>query len=115
MRRSPDLAGRWREPARRACILARVAKLPNHLQRSPVGSEPISAEALAAHQRDAVLARGADVFAKRGYQETRGEDLFAAGKIGGGNFYALFEGKEDCFLAVFDRTVSKAREEIAVA
>lgn len=92
-----------------------VAKLPTHLQRSPVGSEPISAEALAAHQRDAVLARVADVFAKRGYQATTVEDLFAAGKIGGGNFYALFGGKEDCFLAAFDRTVSRGRDEIAAA
>jgi len=98
-----------------ACILARVAKLPDHLQRSPVGSEPIAPEALAAHQRDAVLARVTDVFAKRGYRETTVEDLFAAGKIGGGNFYSLFEGKEDCFLAAFDRTVSRARGEIVAA
>ncbi|HTT95249.1 MAG TPA: TetR/AcrR family transcriptional regulator [Solirubrobacterales bacterium] len=92
-----------------------MAKLPDHLQGSPMGAERISREVLALHQRDAVLERVTEVFAKRGYAGTTVEDLLATGKVGVGNFYELFEGKEDCFLAAFERVVSRAREQISAA
>lgn len=52
------------------------------------------------------------VFAKRGYHGTTVDDLLAAGKIGVGNFYDLFEGKEDCFLACLGRATRGARDRI---
>jgi AcrR family transcriptional regulator len=80
-----------------------------------LGTEPVSRETMASHQREAVLDRVTDVFAKRGYQGTTVDDLLAAGKIGVTNFYSLFEGKEECFLAAFERIAAAARERIELA
>jgi AcrR family transcriptional regulator len=40
------------------------------------------------------------------------DDLLAAGKVGVGNFYSLFEGKEDCFLAAFDWVLARFRPRV---
>ena len=55
------------------------------------------------------------VFAKRGYQATTVDHVVAAAKIGVGSFYALFDGKQDCFLAAYDRIVADARLRIGDA
>jgi AcrR family transcriptional regulator len=70
---------------------------------------------MSTHQRDRVVAAAIPVFAKRGYQGTTVDDVLAAGKVGVGNFYSLFEGKEDCFLAAFDLVVGRGREAITEA
>jgi AcrR family transcriptional regulator len=92
-----------------------VVRLPDHLRGAPLGEERIDSSVLAAHQRQRVLANVIPVLAKRGYQATKVDDLLAAGKIGVGNFYSLFEGKEDCFLAAFDWVVTGARERVSAA
>jgi AcrR family transcriptional regulator len=92
-----------------------MAELPDHFRSAPTGTERISRDVLAEHQRERVLALVTPVFAKRGYQGTTVDDLLAAGKVGVGNFYSLFGGKEDCFLAAFDRVVTRARSEMAAA
>ena len=79
-----------------------VARLPPHLKGFRRRQRRVSRAELAAHQRDRVLESRDPVFARRGYQATTVDDLLAAGKVGVGNFYSLFEGKEDCFLAPFD-------------
>lgn len=78
-----------------------------------VGREPLSREVMEAHQRDRVLDAVIGVFAKRGYQSTTVDHIVAAAKIGFGSFYELFEGKEDCFLQLYDRILADARERIA--
>jgi AcrR family transcriptional regulator len=92
-----------------------MASLPEHLRGTAMGREPVSREVMRAHQRQRVLAAAIPVFAKRGYQATTVDDLLAAGKVGVGNFYSLFEGKEDCFLTGFDQIVGQAREAISEA
>jgi AcrR family transcriptional regulator len=92
-----------------------MVRLPAHLQGSSAGEERISREVLAQHQRARVLASVVPIFARRGYQATTVDDLLAAGKVGVGNFYSLFEGKEDCFLAAFDWALSGARERVDAA
>jgi AcrR family transcriptional regulator len=92
-----------------------VARLPEHLRSTPAGAEKVSRELLSEHQRDRVLAAATPVFAKRGYLGTTVDDVLAAGKVGVGNFYDLFEGKEDCFLACFERALAAARGEMAEA
>jgi AcrR family transcriptional regulator len=96
-------------------MLGRMVKLPEYLQRTTVGGEQVSREVLDAHQRDRVIGAAIPIFAKRGYGGTTVDDLLASGRIGVGNFYSLFEGKEDCFLAVFDSLVGFARGEISEA
>ncbi|MBA3865553.1 MAG: TetR/AcrR family transcriptional regulator [Solirubrobacterales bacterium] len=91
-----------------------MGALPDHFKSTPLGREQVSREVLTEHQREAVLVRVTAVFAKRGYQATTVDDLLAAGKVGVGNFYALFAGKEDCFLAAYDRIVDRAREHVSL-
>jgi AcrR family transcriptional regulator len=70
---------------------------------------------LESHQRERVIALVVPVFAKRGFQGATVDDLLASGKVGVGNFYELFESKEDCFLAALDHVVADARTQIAAA
>ncbi len=92
-----------------------MVPLPDHLMPAPVGKEQIPKQVLEQHQRDRVLAAAVEVFAERGFQATTVEDLVGAARIGVGTFYALFAGKEDCFLRLYDTIVEGAREEIAVS
>jgi AcrR family transcriptional regulator len=92
-----------------------VARLPAHLKGSSAGEERLSRSVLARHQRERVLANVIPVLAKRGYQATTVDDLLAAGKVGVGNFYSLFEGKEDCFLAAFDWVLAGIRVRVDAA
>ncbi len=90
-----------------------VAALPEHLQPLPAGRQRLPREVMEAHQRDRVISAAIEVFAKRGYQATTVDHIVAAATIGVGSFYALFDGKEDCFLQAFDRIVAQSRERIA--
>lgn len=90
-----------------------MPELPDHFLSRPSGETRISREVRAEHQRERVLARVTPVFAKRGYQGTTVDDLLAAGKVGVGNFYSLFEGKEDCFIAAFERLVTDVRGQMS--
>jgi AcrR family transcriptional regulator len=92
-----------------------MVELPTHLRGAPLGEATVSRQELSRHQRDRVISKVTPVFARRGYQETSVDDLLAAGKVGVGNFYSLFTGKEDCFLACFDRAVTEATELIDIA
>jgi AcrR family transcriptional regulator len=92
-----------------------VAELPEHLRSAPAGTARVSRKVLEEHQRERVIALVTPVFAKRGYQGTTVDDLLAAGKVGVGNFYELFEGKEDCFVAVYERILAAAHERVALA
>jgi AcrR family transcriptional regulator len=92
-----------------------MVELPTHLRGAPMGARTISRAELAVHQRERVISTVIPVFAKRGYQATSVDDLLAAGRVGVGNFYSLFEGKEDCFLAAFESIVVSARVQIGQA
>ena len=75
----------------------------------------LSFEVVQEQRRGRVLAAVTDVFATRGYRATTIDDLIAASQIGVGSFYALFEGKEACFLRAYDRVIDAASERIAAA
>ena len=92
-----------------------MARLPEHLSSTPAGEEQISPAVLGEHQRGRVLAAAIPLFAKRGYLGTTVDDILAAAKVGVGNFYDLFEGKEDCFLGCFDQVVGAARTQMTEA
>jgi AcrR family transcriptional regulator len=93
----------------------RMVELPTHLRGAPMGAETVSRAELVVHQRDRVLSKAIPFFARRGYQGSSVDDLLAAAKVGVGNFYSLFTGKEDCFLACFDRVVEEVRRQVADA
>jgi AcrR family transcriptional regulator len=92
-----------------------MVELPTHLRGAPMGTETLSRADLATHQRDRVLSKAIPVFARRGYLGTSVDDLLATAKVGVGNFYSLFEGKEDCFLAAFESISASGRERVLAA
>lgn len=92
-----------------------MADLPEHLRTTRAGTAKVSRRVLERHQRERVVRLVSPVFAKRGYQGTTVDDLLAAGKVGVGNFYELFEGKEDCFAAVYERALAEGLESAALA
>lgn len=92
-----------------------MPSLPEHLMPSPIGRERLPREVMEEHQRARVLDAATEVFAKRGYQGTTVDHIVSAASIGVGSFYSLFEGKQDCFLAAYDRIVAEGRERILEA
>jgi AcrR family transcriptional regulator len=92
-----------------------MVQLPAHLSGIAAGKETISRAELAVHQRERIISTLIPVFAKRGYQGATVDDILASGKVGVGNFYSLFEGKEDSFLACFDRVTTEASAAIETA
>jgi AcrR family transcriptional regulator len=80
-----------------------------------IGQDPFPRKVVEEHQRDRVLVAAVEVFAKRGYRGTTVSHLVAAAKVGINSFYGLFGGKEDCFLAAYDRVVGESRERILAA
>jgi AcrR family transcriptional regulator len=80
-----------------------------------IGQEPFPHEVVLEHQRDRVLKAAAEVFAKRGYRGATVGNLVSGAKVGVNSFYALFEGKEECFLAVYDRVLSESCERLAAS
>ncbi len=92
-----------------------MVSLPEHLTKARVGRDRLPRQVLEAHQRDRVLDAAIGVFAKRGYQATTIDHIVAAAKIGVGSFYALFDGKQDCFLQAYERIVAAAWDRIGAA
>jgi AcrR family transcriptional regulator len=70
---------------------------------------------MAEHQRRRVMDAAIDVFAARGYPATTVDELVAAGQIGVGSFYSLFNGKEECLLGAFDEVLARARAKVLAA
>jgi AcrR family transcriptional regulator len=90
-----------------------VAGLPQHLSKGPVGREPLAREVVEDHQRRRIMLAACPVFATHGYRATTIDQIVAAAQIGVGSFYGLFEGKQECFLSLYDLIVAEAREQLA--
>lgn len=86
--------------------------MPPALARRSVEQGQISRKVRSEERRERVLARMTDVFAKRGYQAATVDHLIGGGKISMGGFYKEFNGKEDCFVAVYDRVIAQVRERL---
>jgi AcrR family transcriptional regulator len=81
----------------------------------PLGRHGLAPDVVAAHQRRRLFAATVDLVAKRGYRNTSIDHIVKAARVGYVAFYDLFDGKEDCFLAAFDRIVDEAAEALAGA
>ncbi len=79
---------------------------------SPIGRDPFPREVVVEHQRERVIKASTEVFAKRGYRGATVGNLVSGAKVGVSSFYSLFEGKEDCFLAVYDQIAAESREQM---
>lgn len=92
-----------------------MVSLPDHLRSIPLGEEKLPREVMEAHQRSRLIEAAIEVFAEKGYAATTIDDLVASGKTGVGTFYAHFDGKENCLLAVYDAIVAEGRERVLQA
>ncbi len=75
---------------------------PATLGPLPSGRHHYSAEQVAAHQRERLIAGLATVVAERGYAAATIGEIAAAAHVSRRVFYEHFETKDDCFLAAFD-------------
>jgi len=66
-------------------------------------------------QRERILDAAERLIAARGVAGTSIEAIVKAAGVSSVTFYEFFEGKEECFVAAFDRAVERAEEEIATA
>lgn len=90
--------------------------MPPALARESVEKrQEVSRKVRREERREQVLERMTDVFAKRGYQAATIDHLIAGGKISMGGFYKEFDGKEDAFVAVYDRVMAAVGERLAAA
>jgi len=81
----------------------------------PLGRHGLAPDVVAAHQRERLFHATVDLVAKRGYRNTSIDHIVKAARVGYVAFYDLYDGKEDCFLAAFDRIVSEAAETLSGA
>jgi AcrR family transcriptional regulator len=79
-----------------------------HLCGAAVGSSRKESARIISGLFDASI----EVFAKRGYRATTVDHIVAASQITVGTFYALFDGKEDCFLRICDQILDESQEQI---
>jgi AcrR family transcriptional regulator len=79
----------------------------------PTGRHGLAPDVVAEHQRERLFEATVELVAKRGYRDTSINHIVKAARIGNVAFYELYEGKEDCFLAAFDRIVSESIEVVA--
>jgi AcrR family transcriptional regulator len=89
-----------------------MASLPEHL-RPAKDRGSLSQVDRDMIRRDRIVLASIDVFAKRGFRGTTVDHLVAASKVSFGTFYALFDGKESCFIQVYDRVLADAHREIS--
>jgi AcrR family transcriptional regulator len=81
----------------------------------PLGRHGLAPDVVVAHQRERLFAATVDLVAKRGYRNTSIDHIVKAARVGYVAFYELYEGKEECFLAAFDRIVAETAEALEAA
>ena len=92
-----------------------MKRAPDEVPIVPLGRHGLAPDVVAAHQRERLFEATVELVAKRGYRDTSIDQIVKAARVGYVAFYDLFEGKEDCFLAAFDRIVQEAVEAVAEA
>lgn len=78
------------------------------------GGDP-SRDALPAPQRERILDATERLTAERGCAGSSIEAIVKAAGVSSVTFYEFFEGKEECFVAAFDRAVQAGESELARA
>jgi|SRR6187402_543044 len=81
----------------------------------PTGRHGLPPGVVAEQQRERLFAATVELVAKRGYRETSVSHIVEAARVGRVAFYKLYDDKEDCFLAAFDRIVEEGAEAVAAA
>lgn len=88
---------------------------PAELGPLPGGHHGLTREQIADSQRERLLAAIAQEVAARGYRATTITDVVKLASVSTRDFYELFKGKEDCFLAAFEVVRDHLEDLIATA
>lgn len=81
----------------------------------PTGRHGLPPDVVAEHQRERLFAATVELVSKRGYRDTSVDHIVKAARVGYVAFYEFYAGKEECFLAAFDRIVAEAVEAVTAA
>jgi AcrR family transcriptional regulator len=81
----------------------------------PAEQRGSTAGAGAAEERERLFAATVELVAKRGYRNTSIDQIAAAAGIGRDAFHEHYAGKEECFLAAYDRIVEESASALALA
>jgi len=81
----------------------------------PGGHHGLSREQIADSQRERLLAAIAQEVAARGYRTTTISEIVKVASVSTRDFYELFDGKEECFLAAFDAVRAHLEELVSAA
>ncbi|HEY7456508.1 MAG TPA: helix-turn-helix domain-containing protein [Solirubrobacterales bacterium] len=84
-------------------------------KRSPRRGGAAEAGAVSAPQRDRILDAVERLSAEKGLTGTSIEAIVEAAGVSSVTFYEFFDGKEECFLAAFERALEAGAEELALA
>lgn len=86
---------------------------PPPARRIRPGQHELRREVIAHHQRERILKAVADVVAEEGYHSVAVSDIVRRARIARAKFYENFSGKEDCFLAAYDRATDEAVQRVS--
>jgi AcrR family transcriptional regulator len=89
--------------------------LPEDLGPLPGGHHGLSREQIADSQRERLLAAIAQEVATHGYRATTITEVVKLASVSTRDFYELFKGKEECFLAAFEALRDHLEQLIAAA
>src|SRR3954463_12165075 len=81
----------------------------------PRGRHRLTREEVLQSQRGRMLEAMAHAVLEKGYVHTTVADVLTRARVSRETFYEHFDGKEDCFLAVYDLSVDLLIETIAAA
>jgi AcrR family transcriptional regulator len=81
----------------------------------PAGVRKLPPDLVSAVQRERLIAAMLRSASELGYRETNVQDVIERAGVSRPTFYEHFSNKEDCFLAAFDATAERLRDNVAVA
>jgi AcrR family transcriptional regulator len=95
-------------------MLVFMRALPGRQSRATVDAPlpAVTRSSAGADQRRRILRAVGELVAKRGYGDVTVELIVKRARVSYKTFYKHFSGKEECFLALFDRVFAQAEEAI---
>lgn len=96
-------------------IDAAMALLSSSNGKFPSGVRRLPSELVSAVQRERLLAAMLRAASELGYRETNVQAVIERAGVSRPTFYEQFANKEACFLAAFDATAARLREQVAAA
>lgn len=93
-------------------VVARSDSAPWRGDPLPRGRHKLSVDEVRASQRERLLRAMLELVGERGYAATTVPGVVAAARVSRNGFYALFEDKADCFLALCDELANEVLDDL---